>query len=333
MQTTKLSRRLKKKYRYKRYRFSPSVLKELRCCYSLDNWHGFLEVLEDWVVVLVSIAISLWAWRNCTTVIGVSVYLLSVVIIGARQHGVADLLHQAAHRTLAKNNTLNFLLGTLFSGYLVLQSFTGYTSSHIANHHPYLGNPELDPDYQGLINNHIYGLGLNRESIVKYLWSLASPATTLRYLRYLVKHRMFNQDENLWESIVRSLYILSLVILSVWFNFWQEVLAYWIVPLTTTASWTGSVVELLEHYPFMEAAPKVDIYMSRNRFFHPTINFFIGKHWDGYHLIHHLFPGIPSWKYSEAHDILVKDTVYASRQKSVGFSSIWDELILNTTVG
>jgi fatty acid desaturase len=329
MQSTKISKNFKDKYRYKRHRFHVSVLKELRSCYTLDNWHGCLEVIEDWLIILVSAVISLWVWRNCTVTIGIIFYVVAVVVIGARQHGVADLLHQASHGTLAKDKKLNFLLGTFFSGYLVLQSFTGYTSSHISNHHPYLGNPELDPDYKGLIGNHIYGEDLTNSSVISYLWSLSSPKTTLKYLRYLIKYRMLNSDEELWERLIRGFYLSALAILSISFNLWQEVIAYWVIPLLTTASWTGSLVELLEHYPFMEVAPKTDVYMSRNRFLHPAVNFFLGKHWDGYHLIHHLFPGIPSWKYSQAHTILIKDTVYASQQRGVGFSSIWDELVLN----
>ena len=322
----------KEQYRYKRYRFDRKILRQLRSCYILDNWHGFCEVFEDWFIILCSISLSLWVWRNCSIVFGVSCYVLVVIVIGSRQHGIADLLHQASHGTLARSKYLNFILGTVLSGYLVFQSFTGYKASHISNHHPKLGNPELDPDYRGLIDNHIYGENLNNGAIVSYVKCLLSFGKTLNYLAYLARYRMLNPDEKRFESLIRFLYLLVMLGLSIWFNCWQLVIVYWLVPLITTSSWVGSLVELFEHYPFMETVPKVDIYMSRNRFLPPIVNFFLGKHWDGYHLVHHLFPGIPSWKYKEAHQILLQDEVYANSQTSKGFWALWQELTLGNNL-
>lgn len=310
------------KREYERHRFSPDLVKRLQPFYKVDNWHGLVEVLEDWGIVSGSIFISLWIWRNCDISLGILGYLISLIIIGSRQHAIADLLHQASHRTLAKNQRLNYILGTFCSGYLVFQSFTGYQGSHIYKHHPHLGNKDLDPDYKGLVENNLYGSGLNSKQVIRYLQTLYYPTNTLMYLKYLAQYKMFNNDEKAIESLIRLTYLSALITLSVWLNFWHLVIFYWFIPLITTASWTGSFVELAEHYPLMETAPKVDIYLTRNRICNPFINFFVGKHWDGYHLVHHLFPKIPSWNYEKSHQILMEDPFYLSVNQDTGFSSV-----------
>jgi len=77
----------------------------------------------------------------------------------------------------------------------------------------------------------------------------------------------------------------------------------------------------------MKTTHKIDIYMTRNRMCSLLTNFFLGTHWEGYHLVHHLFPGIPSWRYKEAHQILMKDTVYASLNQEKGWSSLIKQIM------
>lgn len=321
--SSKNKTKLHKKPSFKKYRFAPEIVKELRTCYALDNYHGILQVLEDWLVISTSIAISILAWDRLNIIFCALIYLVSVVVIGSRHHALADLLHQSAHGTLAKNKLLNRFLGTYLSGYLILQSFTGYTSSHIKNHHPYLGSDD-DPDYDGLLQNGLYGTNFKNGEVKHYLANLINPMTSLKYMRYLAKYRLFNPNEEKAERIKRLSFLTVVVSIIVWFGFGNLLFAYWVVPFFTTANWTGALVELSEHYPLMKTAPKIDIYMSRNRLSSPFENFFLGKHWDGYHLVHHKFQNIPSWNYKKAHQILLQDAVYAQINQD---NNGWIEII------
>ncbi|CAF3263404.1 unnamed protein product, partial [Rotaria sp. Silwood2] len=73
----------------------------------------------------------------------------------------------------------------------------------------------------------------------------------------------------------------------------------------------------MEHYPMIETAPRIDIYMTRNRFCGWLWNFFLGVHNENFHLVHHLFPKIPEWEYDNVHHILMKDETYASLHKKL----------------
>ena len=161
-----------------RYRFSEEILRSLRPYFNKDNWHGIVWCAWDWIIIGVVIGVSLWAWETLNVLFAAFLYLWAVVIIGSRQRALAALLHDSAHRILTKNRWLNFLVGTFGSGYLVLQSFSGYRDSHVKKHHPYLGHPSLDPDYYGIKSFGLYGDGLNGRNVRRYLLSLILPAAT-----------------------------------------------------------------------------------------------------------------------------------------------------------
>lgn len=341
--------------RIKRYRFDGAIFRELSCCFELDNWHGFVQLVEDWVIIALATLASWLTWQHLPRVVGEMVYLVAILIVGARMRALADLLHQSTHKTLAKNKVLNFVLGTFPSGYLVLQSYSGYHSSHVFLHHGHFGDSKLDPDYIGLQESRLYGANLKANSVRCYLWNIVHPATTLTYLRYLLKNRILNPQEEFREKLVRLVYLIVLHSIFIGLGWGYLLLLYWWVPLLTTANWVGALIELFEHYPLMEVTsegieakfenirfdpplsplekgenqnPKaVDLFMSRNRLCSPVANFFLGIHWEGYHLLHHLFPGIPSWRYKLAHQILMKDEVYASRNQEMGWFSLLRQLL------
>ena len=135
---------------FQRYKFDEHISKEVlkrTMKQTTDNWHGVLDVIEDWAVVFLFILLSEFVRKlDMSVTVKLMVYALAVLVIGARQRGLADCLHQASHHCLASNKKLNFLLGTVFSGYTVFQSFYGYQTSHVRNHHPHLGTLK-DPDY------------------------------------------------------------------------------------------------------------------------------------------------------------------------------------------
>ncbi len=334
--------------RVRRYSFDSSIKKELSCCFKLDNYHGLLQLLEDWFIIIVSIIFSRWVWQHQSIGLGLVAYCINIFVIGARMRALADLLHQATHETLAKNKTLNFLLGTFPSGYLILQSYSGYRQSHVLCHHGRFGDSQQDPDYVGLQENGLYGKNLSNQTVRRYLWNIFYPSTTLTYLRYLLKNRILHPQEQFREKLSRLTYLLLLQAVLTGLGWGEILLLYWWIPLITTANWLGAFIELFEHYPLMELTipdteeelnrpelqdiqtRSIDISMSRNRLCSLAENFWVGTHWEGYHLVHHLFPGIPSWRFKQAHHILMQDPVYAARNQTYGWWSIYHEILMSS---
>jgi fatty acid desaturase len=313
--------------RYKNHRFNRQIRSQITLLHKLDNWHGLLLVLEDWLAIVIAISFSMWAWQNLPVVPALFVYLLAVAIIGAKQRGLRVINHTATHKALAKNKYLNYFLATVPAAWLVLESFSGYDNSHnsVSNgHHPNLGT-KLDVDHMAVVRQGLYGEGRTAETVRRYLWSI--PLKTLGYIMFLLKNRIWNSQEVKLERIVRLIYLAVLTTGFLYAGWGQQLSLYWIVPLLTTAIWVGAFIQLAEHYPLMEMDYEVDIYVSRNRLLNPVWNFLIGAHLEGYHQIHHLFPGLPFWRMKEAHRVLMEDEVYASLNQEKGMRALLKQII------
>jgi len=189
--------------------------------------------------------VSYWAWQELAFLVAVPVYLIAVFLIGGRQRALAGVLHQACHRTLMKNRLAASVLGAVFGGHPVLQSFTGYVASHIRNHHSRFGDPDHDPDYQFFVSSGLYGAGLGRASLRRYLLGVLSPRATARYMAFLLRHRVLPAEEARWETVLRLLTYLLIGGLSMWTKTLWLLVGYWLVPLVTTQAWIGSIAELL----------------------------------------------------------------------------------------
>ncbi|SRR5579883_492017 len=300
---------LKYKYKYKKYKFAHSIQKEIKTLAKLDNWHGIQALLEDYFLILTSILLTYY--------IGWYFYPLAVLIIGARQRALATLLHEASHNTLARNKYLNFVLGTFFSGYFILQTFTGYRKSHVYYHHRYLGHPILDPDFyfhisEGLYN-HENSIGFYKKNIIMPLFLVKVP----KYLHALIQQRLLVKESQHAETIFMCLYLLMITILFWLLNCQNIIVLFWIIPYLTTFQIIGWFIELSEHYPLV-GNNDIDIYMTRNRQSHWLEGFFLSIHNENYHLDHHLNPSTPFWNLPQAHKIRLRDSNYAKLNQSTG---------------
>ena len=76
--------------------------------------------------------------------IGPLTFLLAVMLIGARQLGMAILVHDAAHGALFRNRKLNDWVSDWLLAFPVLTDTKAYRAYHL-EHHKYVQQPK-DPD-------------------------------------------------------------------------------------------------------------------------------------------------------------------------------------------
>ncbi|MGE6632149.1 guanitoxin biosynthesis L-arginine gamma (S) hydroxylase [Bacillus sp. NPDC077027] len=293
---------------YEFYHFSRNIRDELQPLYKSNNYRGIIGLLYDYVMI--AIAILLGEYHA-------GFYALSVLIIGSRQRALATILHDASHLCLAKNKTLNRLLGTYFSGYLIGQEFHIYRDSHVKGHHMHLGDPNKDPDYQYHLEVGLYRLKNSQHFLIKYVLKPLFLINIFSYALYVFKHRMmqFRKYPKHYAQMIMMWLIISAVLL--YFHLFLYVILYWIIPYFTAFMVIGWFIEIAEHYPLV-LDNKKSIQMTRNRFSHWIEAFFLSIHAENYHLTHHLQASIPYWNIAKAHQIMMKDAKYEELNQKMG---------------
>src|SRR6186713_149416 len=113
---------------------TPEQVQELR---GKSDLAGALLVLHAWALIFASMTLFVW-WPNPLT------FVLAVMVIGARQLGLAILMHDAAHGLLFANRRFNEWVGAWLCAAPVFTSLALYRPYHLT-HHRHTQQPE-DPD-------------------------------------------------------------------------------------------------------------------------------------------------------------------------------------------
>ena len=100
-------------------------------------WRATFSVLHDVLIAAAAIAIALYCWPNPLVV------LVSIVVIGTRQHALFVIAHDAAHYLSYENRLLNDVVGRTCAMLQGLSMCT-YRVIHRMHHNNLYG--ELDPD-------------------------------------------------------------------------------------------------------------------------------------------------------------------------------------------
>jgi len=113
---------------------SPAERRELLEIDPLQSWW---MIGSNWLLVFAAMALVAWAPNPLTIV-------LALVVIAARQLGMAIVMHEAAHRTLFSNRRLNDWAGNWLAAYPVWAEVAPYRAYHLV-HHTRTGTDQ-DPD-------------------------------------------------------------------------------------------------------------------------------------------------------------------------------------------
>lgn len=291
------------------YKFNPRISRKLNGLLGLDNYHSVIALLQDWgIIILAGIVANHYFY----------LYPFCLFIIGSRQRALGTLFHDAAHGVAAKNRKLNFLVGSIFSGYWIFLSLPQYKLTHVKNHHAYLGDENIDPDFKyyidlGLYDPSLTGSNFLLRHVVAVLFLLKVP----NYLYYLIKNRASSIASYPLDFTLMLLQWSIVISITVYYQVFHLIILYWLIPLVTAYAVIGYFIEIAEHYPLMGKSNEV-IHLSRNRFSHWIEDLFFSIHNENYHLTHHLRPGIPFWNMKKSHEIMMEDGNYRKVNEEFG---------------
>jgi fatty acid desaturase len=292
---------------------------ELRALSALSPARALGAIAVEWLGIGLTIA-------GASRVDAWPVTILAIVLIGARQHALTVISHDASHFRLLPSRSLNDWVGNLFLAWPTFISVQGFRHYH-GPHHRFLnepgdGNRELwhTHDRDGrLVPEWRYPktrLGL----AWKILRRVGSLTGVFWMLRGLVGGFLFGVSVP--AQIVRVLLWAALFVVLSWTHTWRGFLLYWVVPYCTWHVAAQYMRLVCEHSAVRSSEPRYAQTRS-------TIPGWLGRllllpRNIGYHLEHHFYPSVPFYRLPALHARLLLQPGFV-KHASVNHS-VWASL-------
>lgn len=255
------------------FKRSEAVLSLLKTYSKISPLKQLLWLAFDWAVILGAAAISLY--MN-----SILVYILSVLIISARQHALLVMMHEASHYRISKNHFLNDLISDVFAAYPLLLATATYRKNHLA-HHKYT-NTSNDPDWNRKIGSHEWHFPKSKTIIGKIMLKQLIFAS-----RDWIQLSWAVTKTDGWKKPV---YWAALLCLVTYKGLWIDFTMFWIVPMLTVFPALQRIRSMSEHFGLGRSH---ELNSSRNTRGTLIERFFFSPHNVNYHLLHHMFPSVP----------------------------------------
>ncbi|MCR9077987.1 MAG: fatty acid desaturase family protein [Hyphomonadaceae bacterium] len=273
---------------------------------------GLGMVVHAWVVIGLAMAAAIWQpW----------LIILAVPIIGARQLGLAVLMHEAAHGGLSQNRGLNHLFGHWLSGAPIGGSLKAYRPYHL-QHHKFAQQPE-DPDLILSAPFPITKSSLRRKIIrdltgQTYYKQRVNQLSNALGLGIRNQKGSENRSQNAREAVIPFLITnAALFAILTLLGHWWAFFVLWLLPMATWNMMITRLRNIAEH----AVVPDHDDPMRHARTTHASLleRIFIAPYWVNYHCEHHMFMHLPFYRLAEAHRLLHKKGVTERMEVQHGY--------------
>lgn len=167
----------------------PEFLRQVNDLRRTDNVTNWFYLAREYLFLaaVVGGTIAFYHWLDAAGLSwlwAVPVTLVAIVLVGAGQHRLATLTHEAAHYMLFRNRVLNELVSEWFCMYPLLSATHNYRVQHLG-HHQHPNDPERDPDTAQMhASGHRFDFPMSRGRFLwhcffkQFLW----PLNPVRYI-------------------------------------------------------------------------------------------------------------------------------------------------------
>jgi fatty acid desaturase len=166
----------------------PSLQREIMHLRRVDNFTNLLYLALEYASLAVVITATVVfveyraAW-GLARLWNVPVFAAAIVLVGAIQHRLAGLGHEASHYSFVKNRLLNDLIPDVFCMFPLMTTVHFYRLFHMA-HHQFTNDPGRDPDLQNLGHGKRHGeFPMTRSRFVRVIY-FALFVAPIRFLKY-----------------------------------------------------------------------------------------------------------------------------------------------------
>ena len=227
---------------------------------------------------------------------GPIVWLPVFVLMGRAHAQFASLMHEAAHRLLIRNRSLNDFVGRWLIGYPAFTNIDAYRRVHMAHHREEFGPNE--PDIALYANYPI-----SRESWQRKLVRDAVGRTGLRLLRDQMRgarSEVVVVRNTLFKILTVQGVLIAGAIVS---GYWWVYPLFWLLPYLTVWRVINRLRSVAEHGGLMASDDRRIATHSVQQ--HWTAQFFLVPFNIGFHLAHHVDAGVSFRNLPKYHQMLV----------------------------
>jgi len=268
---------------------------ELDALLRVSPWRSWGSLAANWGLIAASFAMVA-RFPNPFTVIG------ALFVIGARQLGMAVIMHEAAHRTLFPNRTLNDWAGNWLAAYPIWLDLHPYRAYHL-QHHSKTWTKE-DPDLALALP-----FPTTRASMRRKIWRDLSGQTGWKrakatlYRDLGVSRGKVQRRSGFGWSALHGVVLANLVLFAILAALGHPALyLLWIGAWMTTYSLCMRVRAIAEHAMIKDPADQLR--NTRTTLVSWWERLLIAPNRVNYHLEHHLFMTVPHYNLPRLHRIL-----------------------------
>lgn len=262
-----------------------------------SNWFGLWLVAHAWLTIAAASALFI-VFPNPLT------FVFAVMVIGARQLGLAILMHEAAHGCVHPNIKLNDFVGQWLCGAPTNSDLLRYRDYHL-QHHKFAQQAE-DPDLS---------LSAPFPTTRASLWrKVVRDLTGQTFYKQRIQPSLdafkagkakgvpFGKTAvgvfNFWKPFL----IVHVPIIAVTsaFGLWWAWPVLWLIPMATWYPLVTRLRNIAEHALVGENQPD-PLRHARTTIANPIERLLIAPYYVNYHCEHHMFMHVPCWNLPKAH--------------------------------
>jgi fatty acid desaturase len=184
----------------------PSLVQTLRRLRFIDDRKNLACLAREYAVLALLLATAV-AWSLLRRRLGwhwsadAPIFASAILLIGAVQHRLAGLAHEASHFTFLRNRFANDLIADLFCMFPLFASVQQYRVAHFA-HHQFTNDWERDPDLAdaGRVKKmHRFPM-TKREFVWTYFLRSLVPTFLPAYIAEIARQSVFGRSRNSGEK-------------------------------------------------------------------------------------------------------------------------------------
>jgi fatty acid desaturase len=280
----------------------------VRALSQLSPARALLAVASEWLGIAAGVALYLWKPGFIT-------FVIALVWIGARQHALTVIAHDASHFRFLRRRWANDLFGNLLLAWPVFISVAGFRKFHGAHHKHF--NQSED-------GNRVLWRTHTPEGELRSEW--VYPKTRAELILLLLRHGMFATGlrwvlrgllsvfmgiEPRWTRIVRVGFYVGVAVTLSMLGVWRELVLLWLAPLCTWHVVAQYMRLIAEHSLVRSDDP--DFQGTRTTIATPLERLLILPRNIGYHIEHHWYPSVPFYRLPELHATLMATPRFAAQ--------------------